>query len=162
MLCPFCNENKDKVIDSRETDGGKCVRRRRECLACSKRFTSYERIEHLSRLMVIKRDDGREPFSAEKISTGVAVACGKRPVSEDAKRTLVEEVDDELHREFDREVPTSVIGERVMSKLRLLDEVAYIRFASEYYRFRTIGEIAEELKQISERRVDVKNQQELF
>jgi transcriptional repressor NrdR len=129
MLCPFCNTDNDKVIDSRSSDAGKVIRRRRECLGCKRRFTTYERVEQTARLVVIKRDGTHAPFSRENILRGVTAACGKRPIPEADKERLADEIEEELHKEFDREVPSAVIGERVMLRLRDLDEVAYIRFA---------------------------------
>src|SRR5262245_23043716 len=120
--CPFCNHNDDKVIDSRSSEGGRVVRRRRQCLKCDKRFTTYERVEHTARLVVIKRDQSRVPFNRENILRGVQAACGKRNIPEDVKEKLVEAVEEELHREYDREVESRIIGERVMSKLRAVDE----------------------------------------
>ncbi len=162
MICPFCGSNEDKVIDSRAAEAGKVIRRRRQCTSCDKRFTTYERVEQTSRIAVVKRDGKRVPFDRDNIARGLDAACGKRPVSEDAKQRLVDEVEEELHREFDREVSSQVIGERVMAKLRDLDEVAYIRFASEYHQFKTVDDIMEELKAMTSKPKDVKNQQGLF
>ena len=162
MICPFCGSNEDRVIDSRAAEGGKVIRRRRQCADCEKRFTTYERVEQTSRIAVVKRDGKRVPFDRDNIARGLDAACGKRPVSEDAKQRLVDEVEEELHREFDREVSSQVIGERVMAKLRDLDEVAYIRFASEYHQFKTVDDIMEELKAMTSKPKDVKNQQGLF
>lgn len=162
MICPFCNANDDKVIDSRSSEGGKVIRRRRQCLVCNKRFTTYERVEQSARLTVVKRDGSREPFDQEKILRGILAACGKRPIPEDVKHKLAEEVEDELSREFDREVPSLTIGQRVMIKLRDIDEVAYIRFASEYYQFTTVGDIMDEIETLADRVKDVKQQQSLF
>lgn len=162
MICPFCGSNEDRVIDSRAAEGGKVIRRRRQCADCEKRFTTYERVEQTSRLSVVKRDGKRVPFDRDNIARGLDAACGKRPVSEDAKQRLVDEVEEELHREFDREVSSQVIGERVMAKLRDLDEVAYIRFASEYHQFKTVDDIMDELKALTSKPKDVKNQQGLF
>ena len=135
MICPFCSQDDDKVIDSRASDAGRVVRRRRECLRCSKRFTTYERVEETARLMVVKRDGTHVPFNRENVMRGIAAACGKLPVAEEAKQKLVDTVEEELHREFDREVPSKVVGERVMAKLKELDPVAYVRFASVYRNF---------------------------
>jgi len=150
MICPFCHVNNDKVIDSRASEGGRVIRRRRECVCCGKRFTTYERVEASSRLMVVKRDGTRVPFDAQRVLKGIQSACGKRPISEDAKRRLVGEVEEEVHREFDREVSSIEIGTRVMARLRELDPVAYIRFASEHLRFKSLGEIIEEVESLSE------------
>ena len=162
MICPFCSANDDKVIDSRASEGGRVIRRRRECLRCDKRFTTYERVEQTARLMVIKKDGTRVPFNRENIYRGVASAIGKRPIPEDAKRTLVADIDDELHREYDREVPSTVIGDRVMAKLRALDDVAYIRFASEYQQFRSVEDLMDELQMLKDSPKDARNQQNLF
>ncbi|MCA9312159.1 MAG: transcriptional repressor NrdR [Phycisphaerales bacterium] len=162
MICPFCESNNDKVIDSRSSEAGRVIRRRRQCLGCGKRFTTYERIEESTRLTVIKRDGSREPFNRDNLLRGVRIACGKRPVAEDAKLQLVDEVEDELHRTYDREVESREIGERVATKLRLLDEIAYVRFASEYYQFRNVGDIMAQLEELSLHARDVKEQQRLF
>lgn len=162
MICPYCQHNDDKVIDSRASDAGKVVRRRRECLACHKRFTTYERVEETARLMVIKRGGTRVPFSSENVLKGIVAACGKRPIPEECKQQIVAEVEEELYREFDREVPSRVIGEKVMARLRNLDEVAYVRYASEYFQFQSVGEFERELKELQQRPREVKNQQRLF
>lgn len=138
------------------------MRRRRECNKCNKRYTTYERVEHSARLTVIKRDGARDPFDREKIMRGVQSACGKRKVPVEAKVALVDAIEEELHREFDREVSSSVIGERVMARLRDLDEVAYVRFASEHYKFRNLDEIKKQLDELGARVRDVKEQQRLF
>jgi transcriptional repressor NrdR len=162
MQCPFCEANNDKVIDSRESDAGKAVRRRRECTGCGRRFTTYERVEQTARLVVVKRDGTHSPFNRENIMRGVQAACGKRAVAEEAKEKLVADIEEELHREFEREVPSSMIGERVMLRLRDLDEVAYIRYASEYHMFRSVEELRKELDELERRIKDVKDQQPLF
>ncbi len=162
MLCPFCNADNDKVIDSRASDAGKSIRRRRECVACGRRFTTYERVEQTARVVVEKRDGSRQPFDRDKIMRGIVSACGKRPISEEIKQRLVDAVDEEVHREFDREVPSHVIGERVMSKLRDIDEVAYIRFASEYYQFKSVNELRKQLELLDGRIKDAKTQVKLF
>ncbi len=162
MICPYCGNDNDKVIDSRASDGGLVIRRRRECLGCAKRFTTYERVEKTSRLAVAKKDGRREPFDQQKILAGVEAACGKRPISEDAKLRLVQEAEDELHREFDREVPSSEVGKRVAEKLRNLDHIADIRYASEYYEFRSLEDFNKELADLQSRSVDLPNQTRLF
>ncbi|MBS0196905.1 MAG: transcriptional repressor NrdR [Planctomycetes bacterium] len=162
MLCPYCNANNDKVIDSRESDGAKVVRRRRECVVCARRFTTYERVEQTARLVVVKRDGTHVPFNRDNILRGVQSACGKRPIPEEAKERMVTEIEEDLHREFDREVDSHVIGDRVMSKLRELDQVAYIRYASEHRQFRNVDELRRELDELASRAPDVKNQQPLF
>lgn len=162
VICPFCEANDDKVIDSRASDAGRVVRRRRECLKCHKRFTTYERVEETARLMVIKRDGTHVPFNRENILRGIAAAIGKRPVSEETKLRLVDEIEEEVHREFEREVPSRVIGEKAMAKLRDIDSVAYVRFASEYYKFENVGQFVEELRELDRRPKDVKDQARLF
>lgn len=162
MLCPFCNANDDKVIDSRASDAGKVIRRRRECLKCSRRFTTYERVEQAARLMVAKRDGRRVPFDRDNIMRGVQAACGKRSVPEDVKEALVNDLEEELHREFDREVASALIGERVMFRLRDIDEVAYIRFASEYYKFKSVDELKKQLELLDGRVKHAKEQGQLF
>lgn len=162
MVCPFCGKDDDKVIDSRASEAGRVIRRRRQCLGCQKRFTTYERVEETVRLTVIKRDGRREPFSRDKMLRGVQYACGKRPIAEEAKIRLVDEIEDELHRTHDREVESRVIGEWVARRLRDLDEIAYVRFASEYYQFKNVGDILQQLEDLSNRVKDVKDQQPLF
>ena len=162
MRCPYCERDKDKVTDSRPSDSGDAIRRRRECLACGKRFTTYERVERTERLMVVKRDGTRVPFDPEKVMRGLASACGKRPVPADAKERLVREVEEEMHREYEREVPSLAIGKRVADKLRAIDHVAYIRFASEYYQFSSAGEFQRELDDLAERPAPEPGQPDLF
>jgi transcriptional repressor NrdR len=148
MKCPFCQNLEDKVLESRETEDGRAVRRRRECLACRGRFTSYERVEEKP-LLVIKRDARREQFSREKIRAGISRACEKRPVSAEAVEAMVDEIEREIHREAGREVPSSKIGEMVMEKLQASDKIAYIRFASVYRKFEDLSEFIQEVKEIS-------------
>ncbi|MDX2146272.1 MAG: transcriptional regulator NrdR [Planctomycetota bacterium] len=162
MICPYCGKNDDKVIDSRASDGGKTIRRRRQCLACKKRFTTYERVEQTSRLMVIKRDGSRVPFNRDNVLKGITAACGKRPIPEKAKERLADEVEEIIHQEFDREVPSRIIGDRVAAGLRDLDEIAYIRFASEYHQVRDVSDLRREIDSLRERPRDVKDQQKLF
>jgi len=162
VQCPYCSKDDDKVIDSRSSDSGKVIRRRRECLACNRRFTTYERVEQTHRLMVIKSDGTHQPFNRDNVLRGVQAACGKRPIPEETKQRLVDDVEEELHREFDREVSSQTIGERVMAKLRDLDEVAWVRFASEYYQFKSVAELKQQLNLLDGRVKDVKDQQKLF
>lgn len=162
VICPFCTKDNDKVIDSRAADGGKMVRRRRECVDCQRRFTTYERVEQTARLMVVKRDGTRVPFNRENVLRGVVAACGKRPIPEETKERLANEIEEELHRDYDREVQSRTIGERVMGKLRDVDEVAYIRFASEYLKFKSVDDIMAQLETLNNRVKDVKEQQRLF
>ncbi len=162
VICPFCGHNDDKVIDSRASDAGRVIRRRRECLACSRRFTTYERVEQAARLTVIKRDGTHVPFNRENVLRGILAACGKRPIPEEIKRRIADEVEEELHRDFEREVPSHAIGEAVMRRLKDADEVAYIRFASEHYKFRSVEELRHELSELDGRVKDSKDQQKLF
>ena len=162
MICPYCGEDNDRVIDSRATDGAEVIRRRRQCLACHKRYTTYERVEKTHRLMVVKKDGTRVPFQPENILRGVQAACGKRPISESTKANLIQQLEDEVYREFDREVPSEEIGRRVAAKLRELDDIAYIRYASEYYEFRSLDDLDEELRELRSRVRDLPNQRPLF
>lgn len=148
MKCPFCENIEDKVLESREIDDGKAVRRRRECSSCRGRFTSYERVEEKP-LLVIKRDGRREQFSRDKLSTGILKACEKRPVSVELVEGLVDEIEREIHREAGREVLSFKIGEMVMEKLQGVDKIAYVRFASVYRKFEDPSEFIEHVKEIS-------------
>ncbi len=151
MKCPFCLHEDDKVIDSRASNEGKSVRRRRECLKCKKRFTTYEYVEEVP-LMVIKKDGRRESFDRNKIISGILKACEKRPVSVEKVETLVDRVEKELQKSFDKEVKAGVIGELVMEHLHKLDEVAYVRFASVYRQFKDINQFMKELKDLLSKR----------
>jgi transcriptional repressor NrdR len=137
-----------KVIDSRTCEGGRAIRRRRQCLKCSKRFTTYERIEENLKLAVIKRDDRRVPWDRGKILLGLERACFKRPIPESELHRIVDEVEEETFKTFDREVPASFIGRLVSEKLRRLDQVAYVRFASVYRQFKTVEELIDEAKAV--------------
>ena len=145
MKCPFCGHLEDKVIDSRSTKDGNAIRRRRECLKCEKRFTSYERIEDLLP-MVIKKDGSREPFDRQKILHGIEKALEKRPVDMETRERAVEEIEKKLLSVETREVSSSVIGEEVMDRLKDMDKIAYVRFASVYREFKDINEFMDELK----------------
>jgi len=147
MRCPFCHGPENKVLDSRESHEGAVTRRRRECLGCKRRFTTYERVEELMPL-VVKKDGRREPFDREKILLGLKKACEKRPVSMDQIEDLVSAVETRLQELGDKEIPSSAVGEDVMRRLRELDEVAYVRFASVYRSFRDIAEFMTELKDL--------------
>ncbi len=162
MRCPYCGKDHDRVIDSRGAEEGDAIRRRRECEACGKRFTTYERVERTERLVVTKRDGTRVPFDADKIFRGVLAACGKRPIPTDKKEQLVKSIEDELHREYEREVESREIGRRVAMRLRELDPIAYIRFASEHYDFRTLEDLEQELDELRNRPPSVPGQPELF
>ena len=147
MRCPKCGFQDDKVIDSRASREGSTIRRRRECIACAHRYTTYEQIEP-ARLMVQKRDGRTEEFSREKLLSGIQKACQKRPVSQEAITDFVERVVADLADRFDREVPGSAIGARVMEGLRGLDAVAYVRYASVYRRFQDVTEFEDEIKRL--------------
>ncbi len=151
MKCPFCGHNQDKVIDSREASEGQAVRRRRECQQCQRRFTTYERLEQ-SPLLVVKRDGRREPFDRKKILAGVLKACEKRPVPLEKIEALVDAVEREIGQEFDREVSSVEVGERVMKRLHELDEVAYVRFASVYRSFKDLNQFMKELRDLLNKR----------
>jgi len=147
MRCPHCGYQEDKVVDSRATREESAIRRRRECLKCGKRFTTYEYIEEIS-LMVVKKDGRREPFDRKKILGGIMKACEKRPISMDKMEDIVIQVERAIQKKTDREVASSRIGELVMEKLKQLDDVAYVRFASVYRQFKDVGQFMVELKDI--------------
>lgn len=142
MKCPFCGHNDDKVLDSRSSREGRGIRRRRECLGCNQRFTTYEEVEEM-RLMVIKKDRRRESFSRDKVYGGMLTACEKRPVSVDELETAVDEIERALYNRGDREISSEEIGESVIEKLRHLDQVAYVRFASVYRQFKDVTQFRE-------------------
>lgn len=147
MKCPFCNYEESKVIDSRPTDEGQRIRRRRECLECGKRFTTYEIIESLP-IIVIKKDKSRESFNRDKLMTGLLRACEKRPVSIDQLDNMIDEIETIIQNSLDREVSSEKIGELVMDKLKNIDEVAYVRFASVYRQFKDINTFMTELNKL--------------
>lgn len=156
MKCPFCAYKEDKVVDSRATQEGAAIRRRRECLRCGKRFTTYEYIEELA-LMVIKKDGRRESFDRQKILSGLLKACEKRPISMEKLEEIVTQVERLIQKKYDREVESSKIGELVMEKLKTLDDVAYVRFASVYRQFKDISQFMVELKDMLSRGKNVSN-----
>lgn len=164
MQCPYCKEQRaDKVIDSRATEGGAVIRRRRMCLACKKRYTTYERIEETVRLMVIKKDGARVPYERGKFVAGIQRACWKRPIPSDRIEALVDEVEEEVFRAFDREVPSAFLGRAASARLRKLDKIAYLRFASLYHEFKVVDDFIQEAKEILDRdKLDVDGQQDLF
>ena len=147
MKCPFCSYEESKVIDSRPTDEGPRIRRRRECLQCTKRFTTYEIIESLP-IIVIKKDKSRESFNRDKLMTGLLRACEKRPVSIDTLDNMIDEIEVIIQNSLDREVSSEKIGELVMEKLKGIDEVAYVRFASVYRQFKDINTFMNELNKL--------------
>ena len=151
MRCPYCDHPKDKVVDSRESGSGEAIRRRRECLACERRFTSYERIEEIP-YFVVKKDGRREAFDRSKLTAGLHRACEKRPVSAKALAGLIDEIERLVQDSPDREVEVSAIGERVMERLKELDKVAYVRFASVYRQFEDPQEFMAELRTLIETR----------
>ena len=147
MKCPYCAFVEDKVIDSRPTEEGSAIRRRRECTNCLKRFTTYEKVESLP-LMVIKKDKTRQSFNREKLLNGLLRACEKRPVSINDLEKLVEEIESQIYNSLQREITSQEIGEMVMSRLKNMDEVAYVRFASVYRQFRDINTFMDELRKL--------------
>lgn len=147
MKCPFCASGENKVIDSRISKDGNAIRRRRECLGCGRRFTTYEFVEEVLP-MVVKKDGRREPFDRTKIRAGIIKACEKRPISIDAIESVVENVEKFCEEFQGKEIPSTIIGEKVMSELQLLDGVAYVRFASVYRQFRDVSDFVKELKDI--------------
>ena len=144
MKCPFCSYNESKVIDSRPADEGTSIRRRRECLSCGKRFTTYETVESLP-MVVVKKDGSRQSFDKRKVLGGMIRACEKRPVSVNTLEELVTEIEQVLQNEMEREVSSAKVGELVMERLKRVDEVAYVRFASVYRQFKDINTFMEEL-----------------
>jgi len=151
MKCPFCKMDNDKVVDSRSADDGGVVRRRRQCLNCNRRYTTYERIEDIP-LRVIKKDGSRVPFDRNKILAGLLKACEKTPVSSEALERVVQEIEEAITERGDSEVESRYVGELVMSKLRDLSQIAYVRFASVYREFRDINQFLEELRPLLESR----------
>lgn len=147
MKCPYCGYQESKVVDSRHSDDGTSIRRRRECLACQKRFTTYETVESLP-MVVIKKDNSRQSFDRNKILTGMVKACEKRPVTMADLERAVDEIEQIIQNSLDREVSTVHIGELVMERLKPLDEVAYVRFASVYRQFKDINSFMQELNKI--------------
>ncbi|NIP22881.1 MAG: transcriptional repressor NrdR [Phycisphaerae bacterium] len=148
MRCPFCKEDRDKVVDSRSSDGGRIIRRRRQCLMCKKRFTTYEKIGESFKLYVVKKDSSRVPYEREKIIAGLQKACYKRPVSAEQILQIAEKVEESIFQKFDKEVSSVFIGESVIKNLSAVDKVAYIRFASVYRDFSDAGELIEEVSHV--------------
>jgi transcriptional repressor NrdR len=144
MRCPFCSNTEDRVVDSRESREGEVIRRRRECVKCGRRFTSYEKIEHLP-FQVVKRDQRREPYDREKLMRGLQVACRKRPVSQDSLDAVADTIERAMQDSGDREISSQQLGRLVMDLLRDLDPVAYVRFASVYRRFEDVDAFVKEL-----------------
>jgi transcriptional repressor NrdR len=147
MKCPYCSFDEDKVIDSRPTDEGATIRRRRECLSCHRRYTTYEKVESLP-IMVIKKDGTRQPYDRDKLRKGILRACVKRNISMDQIESLLDSIEGKINNSLEREVTSEFIGELVMDKLRRLDEVAYVRFASVYRHFKDINTFMNELSKL--------------
>ena len=145
MRCPYCGFIESKVIDSRPTEENNSIRRRRECLTCGKRFTTYEKLESVA-LVVVKKDDSRQPFNRNKVLKGIITACEKRPISILQMEKIADDIESELAQSMEREVKSTKIGEMVMEKLRDLDEVAYVRFASVYKQFEDVSTFMDELQ----------------
>ena len=161
MRCPFCKEDHDRVVDSRSSDTGRIIRRRRQCLACKKRFTTYEKIGESFRLCVVKKDSSRVPYDRDKIIAGLQKACYKRPVSAEQIQQIADKVEEDIFRSSDKEVSSAYVGESVMKHLRGIDKVAYIRFASVYRDFEDAGELIEEVSQAI-RETEYSGQSKLF
>ena len=147
MKCPFCGAQDTKVIDSRPADDNSSIRRRRQCEECGKRFTTYEKLETMP-LMIIKKDDSREPYNREKIENGILLSCHKRPVSSEQITKMIDEIEKQIFSMEEREIPSVTIGELVMKKLKLVDEVAYVRFASVYRQFTDINTFVAEIEKL--------------
>ena len=147
MRCPFCKEDSDKVIDSRASEGGRVIRRRRECMACTRRFTTYEKANESFKLNVVKKDGSRVPYDRDKVIAGLQKACYKRAVSAEQIQEIADKVEEDIFKNFDKEVTSSFIGESVIKHLRDVDKVAYIRFASVYRDFKDAGEFIDEITQ---------------
>jgi len=150
MRCPFCSSLEDKVVDSRSSKNGDAIRRRRECLRCAKRYTTYEQLEDIQP-MVVKKDGRRQAFDRLKLLSGLRKACEKRPISQETLDGLVDDLHRELELAYDKEFPSTAIGELVMKKLYILDEVAYVRFASVYRQFKDVQAFSDELKRYMSR-----------
>lgn len=148
MRCPFCKEDRDKVVDSRSSEAGRVIRRRRQCLVCGRRFTTYEKVGESFKLYVVKKDDLRVPYDRDKVIGGLQKACYKRPVSVEQIQQIADKVEEDIFRNFDKEVSSAFIGESVMRHLRATDKVAYIRFASVYRDFKDADELIDEISQV--------------
>ena len=149
MKCPYCHYTENKVLDSRESEGGLSIRRRRECISCQKRFTTYERIEELS-IMVVKKDGTREPFDRKKLLNGMVKACNKRPVSLINLENIVDQLEEQAFSSPGREISSQELGGIIMKSLYKLDEVAYVRFASVYRRFKDVKQFIKEIEDVME------------
>lgn len=147
MNCPFCNHYETKVVDSRPTSEGNSIRRRRECVKCSKRFTTYEKLEQIP-LVIIKKNGNRESYDRNKVLNGIIKSCEKRPVSLNRIEDLVDDIEKELYNSLDQEITSELVGEIIMEKLKTVDEVSYVRFASVYRQFTDINSFKEELEKL--------------
>ncbi|MGO1652929.1 transcriptional regulator NrdR [Senegalia sp. (in: firmicutes)] len=147
MICPYCEYYETKVVDSRPTEEGHAIRRRRECSKCNKRFTTYEKIEEIP-IVVIKKDGTRQPYNRNKVLNGIIIACEKRPVSVEEMEKIVNDIEKNISNSMEKEISTRKIGEMIMEKLKDKDEVAYVRFASVYRQFKDINTFMDELKKL--------------
>lgn len=161
MKCPFCKEDKDKVVDSRSSDAGRTIRRRRQCLVCKRRFTTYEKIGESFKLYVIKKDNSRVPYDRDKVIKGLQKAYYKRKVSAEQIQQTADKVEEDIFKNFDKEVPSAFIGETVMKHLHTVDKVAYIRFASVYRDFKDAGELIDEVTEVIQK-IEPVGQTKLF
>ena len=159
MKCPYCDVDNDRVIDSRASDEGFSIRRRRQCLGCQRRYTTYERIDEPS-IKVVKKDGVREPLQREKLRLGLAKACWKRPISDAQIESVVHSILEEVFSDFDQEVPSRYLGESVMKRLAVLDQVAYVRFASVYREFKDVRDFVDELQPMLRATKEVEEQNE--
>lgn len=150
MRCPYCGANKDKVIDSRAADGGRVIRRRRQCQGCDRRFTTFEQVESNIRLQVVKKDGTRVPYDRRKMLSGLEKACYKRPISTSQLEQIVDQVEEHVFRTHDREVDAAEIGQAIAERLKGLDQVAYVRFASVYKQFRDLDDFLDEVRDVLE------------
>ena len=154
MKCPFCAEIDNKVIDSRLSKDASVIRRRRECLACSRRFTTYEHIEEIP-IMIVKKDGRREVFNRDKLRTGMKKACEKRDISMNSIEEFIDELERDLRETGEKEIPSTILGEKIMQKLHALDDVAYVRFASVYREFKDVNDFVSELKSLLSKGADM-------
>ena len=161
MRCPFCKEDHDKVIDSRSSDSGRVIRRRRQCLSCERRFTTYEKVGESFKLYVVKKDNSRVPYVRDKVIAGLQKACYKRPVSAEQIQDVADKLEEDIFKSFDKEVQCTFIGESVMKHLRAVDKVAYIRFASVYREFKDAGDLIDEVTAVIGQ-ADISTQPKLF
>ncbi len=161
MRCPFCKEDHDKVIDSRSSDSGRVIRRRRQCLSCERRFTTYEKVGESFKLYVVKKDNSRVPYVRDKVIAGLQKACYKRPVSAEQIQDVADKLEEDIFKRFDKEVQCTFIGESVMKHLRAVDKVAYIRFASVYREFKDAGDLIDEVTAVIGQ-ADISTQPKLF